>query len=79
MPSRSSVVLKRLSPGVPGTKRHMNQHGKRLCAVRYRYDEPRRVSFTRDTTKLCPIMDSQPNHLLAMPKPERSIANVSFE
>jgi hypothetical protein len=35
-----------LRPGDPGTKRHVEQHGDRLVAVRYRYDDQASKRYT---------------------------------
>ena len=49
-------VTKRLTPGMGGTKRHVNRFGERLLYVRYRKDPQAQKRYT--TVEL--IVDEQP-------------------
>lgn len=50
------AVTKRLLPGSPGTKRHLQQHGGQLVCVRYRHDPESGQRYT--TVEL--LVDSGP-------------------
>jgi hypothetical protein len=54
--SHSGKARLTLRPGDPGTKRHVEQFGKQLVAVRYRYDEAKLRRYT--TVEI--IVDDRP-------------------
>jgi hypothetical protein len=54
--SRSGKARLTLRPGDPGTKRHLEQFGEKLVAVRYRYDEAKSRRYT--TVEI--IVDDRP-------------------
>lgn len=45
-PRNDSTVIKRLLPGVPGTKRLVERFGDALVCVRYRHDPLRKLRLT---------------------------------
>lgn len=43
---RNSIVVKRLAPGAPGTRRWLESYGESLVCVRYRHDKTRGRRYT---------------------------------
>ncbi|WP_455199805.1 hypothetical protein [Kaarinaea lacus] len=39
-------VIKKMNPGMPGTKKYLEKYGKKLLCVRYRYDEETKEQLT---------------------------------